>query len=96
MAVLDLVENIRICIEARDEYLAFFVDFSVAFNCIHPSYILSCLLGGVLSKHSALVVADSFSGHVFAVVPADDSLTEWYPFYRGFGQGSRGGGLYYS
>lgn len=36
-AVLDLVENIRIAIEARDVYLAFFIDFSVAFNCIHPT-----------------------------------------------------------
>lgn len=96
MAVLDLVENIRISIEARDVYLAFFIDFFVSFNCIHPSYIFSCFLGGGLTKHSALVIADSFSGRVFAVVRADGSLAEWYPFDRGFGQGLRGRRLYYN
>lgn len=50
-----------------------------------------------VSKHSAMVIADSFStGRVFAVVRADGTLSEWYPLVRGFGQGSKGGGLYYN
>lgn len=62
MPVFDLVENIRLSIETCEIYLAFFIDFSTAFNCLHSSYILSCWLGSGLSKHSALDIADSFSG----------------------------------
>lgn len=96
MAVLNLVENIRLAIEARDIYLVTFMDFSVAFNCLHLSSILSCRLGGGLSRHSALIVADSFSGRVFSVVRSHGTLSDWYPLPRGFGQGSRAGSLYYN
>lgn len=40
------------------------------FNRLHPSYILSCFIGGSLSRHS-MVVADSFSGKIFAIVKTD-------------------------
>lgn len=96
LAVVDLVENIRLAIDRHQVTIVVFVDFSVAFNSLFTSYILSRLLAGGLAKESAICIADSFTGRQFAIIKTDGSLTEWYDYSRGFGQGSRGGGLCYN
>lgn len=95
-AVLDLVENIRSAIDRSRVTLVVFIDFSVAFNSLYPSYILTTLLAGGLAKESAVWIANAFTGRKFAVICTDGSYTEWYDYSRGFGQGSRGGGLFYN
>lgn len=55
--------------------------------------MLLCMLGGGVSKHLEMVIADSMTERVFTVFNPDGSISSWYPFARGFGQGYRGGGL---
>ena len=93
---MDLVENICKAVDRHMITIVIFVDFSVAFNSLFTSYILPTLLAGGLSKESARWIANSFSGRKFAVIKDDRALTEWYEYNRGFGQGSRGCGLFYN
>ena len=95
-AVLDLVEHIRMAIDRRLVTIVVFINFSVAFNSLHPSYIITTLFAGGLSNTSAHWIADSFTGRSFAVITADNTLTAWHRYDLGFGQGSRGGGLFFN
>lgn len=80
-----------------ENYIWLFLLISrIAFNCIYSSYILLCILEGGVSKQSVMVIADSMTRRVFAVLKPEGSISSWYPFARGFGQGSRGGGLFYN
>lgn len=96
MAVVDLLELIRQSMDRNNLTVVVFIDFTVAFNSLFPSHILSTLLGAGLSSASARWIADSFTNRQFAIIKRDGSFTEWYDYSRGFGQGSRGGGLFYN
>ena len=95
-AVIDLVEHIRAAIDRGYVTVEVFIDFSVAFNSHHTSYILSTLLAAWLAKVSAYGMADSFAGRRFAIIKADGYLTPCYDYSRGFVQVSRGGVLFYN
>lgn len=91
MAVLHLIENIRLAIDAHDVNLVLFINFPAAFNRLYPSYFFVVYFWWrCFCKHSTMVFADSFTGHVFAVVKADGTLSEQYSLLRGFGRDPRG------
>lgn len=71
-----------------------FIDFSVAFNSVYTSAILSSLVDFDFSPHSLQWIASSFTGRTFSVVSAG-SQTDWIPVDRGFAQGIKAGGLYF-
>ena len=91
VAVLDLVENVRMAIDRHLVTIVVLIDFSVAFNSLYTSYIVSTLLAGGVAKETAKWIAECFTGRQFAVIKQDGELTGWYGYVRGFGQGSRGG-----
>lgn len=45
------------------------------------------MLGSGLSKESALWMADPFTDRAFAIIQHDGSLSAWFDFLRGLGQG---------
>lgn len=71
-----------------------FKDFSVAFNCLFCSSIISAALDAGFSRSAALLLASTLSGRRLQVQSQLGS-SEWRNFHRGVGQGSRLGPILY-
>lgn len=93
-AVLDFVERTRESIGRGAVVLVVFLDFTVAFNSVYTSAIVSSFLDAGFSNSSVLWLADCLTGRSFCIDTGGER-SGYFPYERGFGQGTRIGPVLY-